>query len=107
MPYLLRNQAGKVVAVSQTQAQSDGWEEVAVDAKDYLDYLNTALQAADEFRETDIQLARVLEDLIAILIERDFIRFTDFPEAAQKRLIHRQGLRSKSKPLNLLEDEWI
>jgi len=47
----------------------------------------------------------VLEDLISLLIDRDLIRFTDFPDPAQKRLIERQTLRMKSKQLNLIDDE--
>jgi len=40
-----------------------------------------------------------------MLIERDLIRFTDFSDPAQKRLIERQTLRMRSKQLNLIDDE--
>jgi len=38
------------------------------------------------------------------LIERDLIRFTDFSDPAQKRLIERQTLRMRNKELNLIDD---
>lgn len=104
MPYVLRNQSGAIQAISQSYVQGQGWEEVEKGAKEYLAYLDEALKKEDQFRESDIQLARVLEDLISLLIERDFIRFTDFPEAAQKRLLERQGLRANKNNLNLLDD---
>jgi hypothetical protein len=71
------------------------------------DILDEESEKQEAFRESDIQLARVLEDLISMLIDRDFIRFTDFPEPAQKRLIERQGLRMKGTKLNLLDDESL
>lgn len=104
MPYVLRNQSGAIQAISQSYVQGQGWEEVEKGAKEYLAYLDEALKKEDQFRESDIQLARVLEDLISLLIDRDFIRFTDFPEAAQKRLLERQGLRAKKSDLNLLDE---
>lgn len=106
MPYVLRGQDGKIVAVNHTQAPSAGWEPLESESKEYQAYLQEEIRKADIFRESDIQLARVLEDLISLLIDRDFIRFTDFPEAAQKRLIQRQGLRMKNAKLNLLEDDF-
>jgi len=71
------------------------------------EYLDEQKEKEEAFRESDIQLARVLEDLISLMIDRDFIRFTDFPEPAQKRLIERQGLRMKAAKLNLLDDEHL
>lgn len=105
MPYVLRGQDGKIQAISQKPMTSLGWEEISSADQEYLDYLDDALKKEDRFRESDIQLARVLEDLISLLIDRDFIRFTDFPDAAQKKLIERQGFRSGKTNLNLLDDE--
>ncbi|PCI58811.1 MAG: hypothetical protein COB34_04470 [Methylophilaceae bacterium] len=105
MPYILRGDDQAIQAVSQAEMLSQGWEEIEAGSKEYLAYLEAAIQKEDPFRESDIQLARVLEDLISLLIDRDFIRFTDFPDPAQKRLIERQGLRSSKAELNLLEDD--
>lgn len=105
MPYVLRSDDGQITAVSQELVGDLDWEPVAADSKEYLVYLDEALTKEDRFRESDIQLARVLEDLISLLIDRDFIRFTDFPDAAQKKLIERQGFRSGNKNLNLLDDD--
>lgn len=105
MPYILRGPDGRIKAVSLVSMAAEGWEEVSSGNHEYLDYLDEALTKEDRFRESDIQLARVLEDLISLLIDRDFIRFTDFPDAAQKKLIERQGFRSGNKNLNLLDDE--
>lgn len=105
MPYVLKGNDGAVLGVSQTIVSDTGWEEVAEGSTEYLDYLDSAIKEEDQFRESDIQLARVLEDLISLLIDRDFIRFTDFPDPAQKRLIERQGLRTNKNNLNLLDSD--
>ncbi len=105
MPYVLRDAAGKIQAVNHAEIAPNGWEKLESESKDYQVYLEEEIRKANVFRESDIQLARVLEDLISLLIDRDFIRFTDFPEPAQKRLIERQGLRMKNAKLNLLDDD--
>jgi hypothetical protein len=55
--------------------------------------------------ESDAGLARVTEDLIDILITRGVIQFTDFPPAAQSKLLQRRQTRATlSNRLKLLEE---
>ncbi|MFM9834467.1 MAG: hypothetical protein ACKVOA_00010 [Methylophilaceae bacterium] len=91
--------------VSRGGKAQDKSQEAILQAQEEI--LDEEAEKQEAFRESDIQLARVLEDLISMLIDRDFIRFTDFPEPAQKRLIERQGLRMKGTKLNLLDDESL
>lgn len=105
MPYVLRDIDGRVSAVSASEVALSGWEKLDAGAPEYLDYLEAAINKEGAFRESDIQLARVLEDLIDLLTDRDLIHFTDFPVAAQKRLIDRQNLRKSSKALDFLVTE--
>lgn len=106
MAYVLKNKEGEIIAASpDTQVAAD-WIEVENTDTEYLDFLDNELKKHHTFRESDIQLARVLEDLISILIDRSLISFTDFPSAAQKRLNERQSLRHKNK-LNLLGDDDV
>lgn len=106
MAYVLKNKEGEIIAASpDTQVAAD-WVEVENTDTEYLDFLDNELKKHHTFRESDIQLARVLEDLISILIDRSLISFTDFPSAAQKRLNERQSLRHKNR-LNLLGDDDV
>lgn len=104
MPYVLKNALGQIVASSVTEKLNDDW--VQVDAKDkaYMSFLERSLAEGDAFRESDIHLARVLEDLISLLVDRNIIRFTDLPEQAQKRLNQRQSMRSKSQLSGILDE---
>jgi len=60
-----------------------------------------ALGTPDEWAQSDLSLARVIEDLIEVLIDRKVIMFTDFPAGAQEKLRARRGLR---KEFSLVED---
>lgn len=46
---------------------------------------------------SDVGLARVLEDVIDVLITRGVIQFTDLPEAAQSKLLERRETRANLK----------
>lgn len=104
MAYVFKNASGVIVAVSESDHFGEGWEFVEDNDKEYLAYLEQTLARNSLFRESDIQLARVLEDLINILVENNLIRFTDFPVAAQKRLNERQSMRKKTQLSTLAEE---
>lgn len=61
-------------------------------------------QLAD-LRSSDQDMARVLEDLIGVLVARGVIRFTDLPEAAQRKLQARAHTRAKLGALSALVEE--
>ncbi len=107
MAFVLKNASGHIVAVSPSLQVNADWE--AIDDKDidYLHFLDQELKKHHTFRESDIQLARVLEDLISIMIDRSLISFTDFPSAAQKRLNERQTLRRENSLSALFGDDDI
>lgn len=104
MAYIFKNSQGTIVAASASENLGKGWVFVEDNSKYYLEFLENSLAEGAPFRESDIQLARVLEDLISMLIERNIIRFTDFPEAAQKRLNDRQSMRKKNQLPRLLDE---
>lgn len=62
-------------------------------------------QTIDRLNNSDIELIRVLDDLIELLINKKVIKFTDLPNEAQQKLLMRQTLRKKTNHLNLLDDE--
>jgi hypothetical protein len=108
MPYLMRGldnhiQAIRNVVDDPEAARLEGWVSVEDNDPEYIAFLEKELQRQNPFRESDIHLARVLEDLISLLIDKQVIRFTDFPEAAQKRLLDRQQMRRKSQILDIID----
>ncbi|MGQ0677426.1 MAG: hypothetical protein ACT4N4_15255 [Rhodospirillales bacterium] len=48
---------------------------------------------------TDLEMARVIEDLIEVLVQRRVLMFTDLPPAAQRKLMERRRLREQITPV--------
>lgn len=106
MAYIFKNAQGNVTAASVVENFGEGWVFVEDNAKEYLDFLENSLVKNAPFRESDMQMARVLEDLVSILIDRNIIRFTDFPQAAQKRLNDRQSMRKNMHLSGLVGEKF-
>ena len=95
MAFVKRDADGKITAVS-LQATEETGEEVALNDPELGIFLQHSLldyAAHRHWVESDLGLARVMEDLIDLLIEKNVFRFHDLPEAAQQKLIQRRGLR--------------
>ena len=57
-------------------------------------------------KDSDLELIRVLEDLVGVLVEQGVIRYTDLPTAAQRKLQDRAEARAGLGGLSgLLGDE--
>ena len=97
MPYVKRDGDGKIAAIYQTAVEG-AEEQIAADDEELREFLTGGDQEAAakrEFMESDLGLARVIEDLIGLLIEKGVFMFTDLPPAAQKKLVERSGLRKE------------
>lgn len=46
-----------------------------------------------QLEQSDLDMIRVLEDLITVLIRKGVVRITDLPEAAQSKLVGRSKAR--------------
>ena len=65
-----------------------------------------ALPVEELLSQSDSSIARVLEDLVDVLITRGVIQFTDLPDAAQNKLLSRRQTRARLKDsLQLLPGE--
>ncbi len=97
MPFIERDADGKIIA-AYTVAGKPGMELVDSHDPELIDFMFDGDQDAatrKDMLESDLGLARVLEDLIDLLIEKGTFRFTDLPNAAQKKLLSRRGLRKE------------
>ncbi len=102
--YVKRNQHGDIVSIS-IQAGAEFSEKIADDAQELLQFFQHEKSAEQlALEQTDQTMARVLEDVVNLLVEQGVIRFTDLPEAAQNKLLTRRELRGKRQGMNLLDD---
>ena len=102
MPFVHKDANGKIIAVYTDPVE--GAVEVMPGDPALIDFIQQNIPATDageDWDKSDLGLARVIEDLIDVLIEKKVILFTDFPEGAQKKLRARRGRR---KEFDLVED---
>ncbi len=61
-----------------------------------------------QLKKSDLDMIRVLEDLITVLIRKGVVRITDLPEAAQGKLVGRSKARDVLGGLHRLinDDEF-
>lgn len=102
MPFVARDASGRIVkllaepsaaAVEELQPGDPGLLEFLARTQGGVD-LQNAMAASD------IDMIRVIEDLIAVLIDKRIIVLTDLPSLAQQKLARRYELRSKLSDLS-------
>jgi hypothetical protein len=110
MPFVKRDERGHILAL---------YREIAAGAEEYLPPSHPAIQeffqhslgstqqsAADKpaMLQSDLDMIRVYEDLTDILLSKNVVMLTDFPPAAQDKLMRRKRLRSSLSPITELLD---
>lgn len=111
MPFVVRNNAGRIIEVHQKKSRK-AREELAPGDPDLLTFFGESGAAVDlknALVASDLNLIRVLEDLIAVLIDKRIIMLTDLPKAAQEKLAHRYEMRSELADIGgiVVEDDEI
>jgi hypothetical protein len=112
MPYVQRDLAGKIVAVSSSPSEvTREWvEEGSHDLNVFLLDMALGKEGLDQsvvrsLGETDLAMVRVVEDIVDLLIEQNLLRFTDLPTPAQEKLLQRRKLRESVNPIGLMKGE--
>lgn len=95
--FIVRDAQGNITSLSATA--SAGASATSIDDPEVQEYL----------RDLDVDLVRVLEDVVDLLVGRGVFRFTDLPESAQQKLMFRKTLRSQwqAVPDPLAEEEGL
>ena len=95
MPFVKRDAAGRIVALYRERSDeapeflSSGHPEIA----EFADPAASDGEPASML-QSDLEMIRVYEDLIDVLISKRVVVLTDFPTAAQEKLVRRKRLRS-------------
>jgi len=82
MLYVQRDENGTITGLSLTPG--DNAEEASLNDPDVRQFLS----------DSDVDMIRVLEDLIDVLVSKNLIHVTDLPESAQLKLLYRKNTRS-------------
>jgi hypothetical protein len=102
MPYVKRNAAGEITGLLEEPADG-AVEELSLESDEIRTFLG---QARQRLSLSDAETIRVIEDVVDVLIRKKLLLLTDLPQAAQKKLMARQRMRSELGALgNLVIDE--
>ena len=106
MFYVQRDQQGALVRV-EAVAYAEANETLPADHHEIQawfanDVIETSLK---QLKHSDLEMIRVLDDLIQVLTSKGVIRVTDLPPAAQAKLMDRTQAREALGGLSHLIDE--
>ena len=101
--YVKRNDTNEIILVSK-EITSETGEPIADNDPEILAFFDSrSLQAQDhavkKLKQSDLDMIRVIEDLIDVLINKNIITFTDFPEISQSKIVSRQAIRQKLREI--------
>lgn len=96
MPYVQRNAEGMVVGLMREEGES-AQEYLAPAHPEVMAFLSEAVpgQESQFSPRTDLEMVRVIEDLVDLLIAKNVIVLTDLPEAVQRKLLSQRNRRSR------------
>ncbi|KTD18568.1 Uncharacterised protein [Legionella lansingensis] len=94
MAYIKRDSKGKICALYETGGA--GMEEIDMQHPEVIEFL-ARCDSEEQLKllRSDLQLIRVLEDLIELLISKNLITITDFPQPVIDKLLSRQSIRKR------------
>ncbi|KQN49650.1 tryptophan synthase subunit beta [Pseudomonas sp. Leaf48] len=106
MFYVQRDAQGLLVRV-EAAAYAEATETLPADHHEIQDwYANEAVETSlKQLKQSDLEMIRVLDDLIQVLTQKGVIRVTDLPPAAQAKLMDRTQAREALGGLSHLIDE--
>ena len=104
MPFIKRDANGRIVALS-TDLRKNEMGNVFERDREHAHDLDNAHRdhgVLTEWLQSDLAMARVLEDLIGVLIDNGAIRFDQLPQDAQEKILQRCGLRRELRYVETL-----
>lgn len=108
MVYVQRDAAGRLLRVEHEPFEGMN-ETLAFESEElhrWLEAREEVKARLDSLKQSDLELVRVLEDVVSVLVERGVIRYTDLPEAARQKLDQRAIARAEIEGLTgLLGDD--
>lgn len=93
--YIKRDKKGQICAIF-SQEDSGATEEIDMNNQEVVEFLLRCDKTMQlKFLQSDLQMVRVLEDLIDILMDKNIITITDFPQPVIDKLLARQAFRKR------------
>ena len=106
MLYVQRNAQGQLIRV-EAAAFAGAQETLAADAQEIQAWFaNQDVESSLlQLKQSDLDMIRVLDDLVHVLMDKGVLRITDLPPAAQSKLLSRTQARDALGGLHRLIDD--
>lgn len=100
MPFVKRDASGRIVALFRERSD-EAADYLAPSSPEIADFSDPEGGRGERssMLQSDLEMIRVYEDLIDILISKRIVVLTDFPPKAQEKLVRRKRLRSSLSTL--------
>ena len=101
MPYVVRDKSGQIVKILAEKSPEATAELPPGDPAllAFLARVGASSGVQNALASSDLDMIRVLEDLVTVLIDKQVFVLTDLPPQAQQKLARRYKLRSKLSDL--------
>ncbi len=107
MIYVKRSEQGEITQIEFSPAP--GFEQSNLFDPEINTYLQSSAENSQLIKEVldrvDLEMGRVLEDLIDVLVDKGVMNFTDLPEPVQNKLLFKKSLRNALHTSYALPDE--
>lgn len=96
MVYVQRDNEGLLLRV-ESRPFEGMTDRLAVESEELAGWLQTSKEVHSQLlglKQTDLDMIRVLEDVVSLLVEKDLINFDELPEPARRKLDERALARA-------------
>lgn len=95
MHFIERDEEGRIVRVETAafSGMTDQSAELTAEISEWLKVNHLREATIQQLQQSDLNMVRVLEDLIEVLMSKGVISITDLPPAAQHKLLNRAQAR--------------
>lgn len=95
MHYIERDAEGRIVRIEivEFDGMTEQTEESTPEISEWLKVNSIRTATIQQLQQSDLNMVRVLEDLIEVLMSKGIISITDLPPAAQNKLLSRAQAR--------------
>lgn len=109
MVYVERDEQGTIINLGLVAAEN--YEYICLSSPELVSFIQNAPNREELTRvvldQLDLDMVRVIEDLIDILIERNLMIFTDLPPAVQNKLLFKRKIRNLNKEEHSFQEEEV
>lgn len=102
MVYIQRDKQGYLLRVEMDPFEGMT-DNLAIESEELQNWLRTREEMKarlTSLHSTDMEMGRVLEDVVSVLVEQGVIKYTDLPQAAREKLDQRAVARAEIEGLN-------